>query len=551
MGLPLRLPTKREGLVGASSTVIGERRTHRRKGGTPCGMSSVVAAIACSAAAGKNPWVPLGLLSLLAAPEEVPSLVMEPELHASLHSMAEPSVLYTLAAIFLTLSLLESLADKIPFVQDWLVPISTAWRPFAAIAVAAVLAWAGMDASPSKALDMADASGLSALPMAAVALAAGTFAGWLATVAKTGIRLILVMLPVPGLKLAHSFVDDFFALGASVAGLAFADSTFVGIIALLYLFIGVFTGPLLARLAWIHVRIMWGLVRKAARSGPPEPVTAPRWLAAHLRTAGIDAPLLLPAYTYKAAEVGRCRSGFLVLADDRVWFACRAFFRPKLLRLDAAHITRIGLAETTTSRVIVVTDESSGTARESRFTLFPAEADETSEPLAAHLESRWARVQAKSASARNGLVGHRTPGPRYVPAERAGSLKAQVAVTLIAAIGLGVVSVGTFIPIGTGYLLSPFAGRFFGALALSAYLTFCVFVSLGFGWPAAVLYGALLNAVAIRDLARQAQKAEVDGYVDVEAFLPPVCDAVWVTHDRVVDPSDRWSPEAVGVPAVA
>lgn len=520
------------------------------------GMTSIVAAIACSAAAGKNPWVPLGLLALLAAPEEVPGFVMEPELHGALHSMAEPSLLYTLAAIFLTLSLLESLADKIPLVQDWLVPISTAWRPFAAIAVASILAWAGIDASnvtvdTVDTVDMADAAGLGAIPLAFLVLAAGTFSGWLATVAKTGIRLILVMLPVPGLKLAHSFLDDFFALGASIAGLAFADSTFVAIIAILYLVIGVFTGPLLARLAWIHVRIMWGLVRKAARNGPPEPVRAPSWLAAHLRTAGIENALLLPAYTYKAPVVGRCRSGFLAVADDRVWFACRAFFRPKLFRVAASKLTRIGLAETTTSRVVVISDEASGSVRESRFTLFPADADETAEPLAARLENAWTRVDAKSASARKGLVGHASPGPRYVPAANAGSLKAQIAVTLTAAIALGVLSAGTFIPIGAGYLLSPFAGRFMGTLVLSIYLTGCVFVSLGFGWPAAVLYGIILNAVALRDLARQAHKAEVDGYVDVEAFLPPVCEAVWVTHDRVLDPADRWSPELVGALVVA
>lgn len=507
-------------------------------------MTSIVTAIACSAAAGKNPWVPLGLLSLLAAPEEVPGFVMEPRLHDALHGMADPGLLYTLAAVFLTLALLESLADKIPLVQDWLVPISTAWRPFAAMGVAGILAYAGVDAHPAE-LDMADASGLSAVPLAVVVLAAGTFSGWLATVAKTGIRLILVMLPVPGLKLAHSFLDDFFAFGASLAGLAFADSTFVTGVALLYLVIGVFTGPLLARLAWIHVRIMWGLVRKASRSGPPEPVRAPRWLATHLRTAGIEDALLLPAYTYKAPVVGRCRSGFLIVADDRVWFACRAFFRPKLFRIPASKVTRIGLAETTTSRVVVISDEASGTVRESRFTLFPADADETSEPLGARLERAWTRVDAKSVSARKGLIGHATPGPRYVAAEHAGSLKAQVAVSLTAAIVLGVLSAGTFIPIGAGYLLSPFAGRFFATLLLSIYLTGCVFVSLGFGWPAAVLYGIILNAVALRDLARQAQKAEIDGYVDLEAFLPPVCEVVWVTHDRLLDANDRWSPEAI------
>lgn len=515
------------------------------------GTTSIVAAIACSAAAGKNPWVPLGLLALLAAPDEVPEFVMEPQLHASLHSMAEPGLLYTLAAIFLTLSVLESLADKIPFVQDWLVPISTTWRPFAAIAVAGILAWAGIDASDAIPVEMADASGLSAVPLAAVALAAGTFSGWLATVAKTGIRLVLVMLPVPGLKLAHSFLDDFFALGATVAGLAFADSTFVAAIALVYVVIGFFTGPLLARLAWIHVRIMWGLVRKASRTGPPEPVKAPSWLASHLRAAAIDDPLLLPAYTYKAPEVGRCRSGFLVIGRDGVWFACRAFFRPKLFRVSRDTITRLGLAETTTSRVVVMSESSSGTVRETRFTLFPADADETREPLEAALRDGWTRVEATSESARKGLVGYAAPSRRYIAKESAGNLKAQVGVTLTAAIGVGVLSAGTFIPIGAGYLLSPFGARFFGTLGLSVYLTFCVFVSLGFGWPAAVLYGVILNAVALRDLARQSRKAEVDGYVDIEAFLPPVCDAVWVTNDRVLDPSHAWTPEAVVAPALA
>ena len=49
--------------------------------------SSMVAAVASSAAAGKNPWLPLALIFLLAAPSSVPGVMMDPALHGQLHSL--------------------------------------------------------------------------------------------------------------------------------------------------------------------------------------------------------------------------------------------------------------------------------------------------------------------------------------------------------------------------------------------------------------------------------------------------------------------------------
>src|SRR5687768_9160473 len=101
--------------------------------------SSVVAAVALSAAAGKNPWIPLGLLFLLAAPDSVPPILIDPALHAQLHAIAGAEVLWTLGIVFSILAVLDSLADKLPFVERWLVPVSTTYRPFAGVAVASII----------------------------------------------------------------------------------------------------------------------------------------------------------------------------------------------------------------------------------------------------------------------------------------------------------------------------------------------------------------------------------------------------------------------------
>ena len=97
---------------------------------------SLVAAVATSAAAGKNPWLPLAMIFLLAAPSSVPDLMMNADLHRQLHGLAPVEVLWTLGGVFAVLALADSLADKVGFIEKWLVPISTAYRPFAGIACA-------------------------------------------------------------------------------------------------------------------------------------------------------------------------------------------------------------------------------------------------------------------------------------------------------------------------------------------------------------------------------------------------------------------------------
>jgi hypothetical protein len=69
----------------------------------------------------------------------------------------------------------------------------------------------------------------------------------------------------------------------------------------------------------------------------------------------------------------------------------------------------------------------------------------------------------------------------------------------------------------------------------------------GFGWPAAVFYAVILNAVALRDLSRAAVRARIEGIVDKDAFLPPVANRVWVPEPRLARESDR-SKEGDRVP---
>jgi hypothetical protein len=109
--------------------------------------------------------------------------------------------------------------------------------------------------------------------------------------------------------------------------------------------------------------------------------------------------------------------------------------------------------------------------------------------------------------------------------------------TVLVAAVIGVFTVGMFVPVGAGYLLSPFRRRFFFGLAASGYLSLLALT--GAGWPVAVFYGVVLNVIALRDLARQAVKAHVDGYVDRRAFLPPVCAAVFVPDTPLVPEPDR------------
>ncbi len=524
--------------------------------------SSVMAAVAGSAAAGKNPWLPFGLLLLLAAPDTVPALVMDARLHDALHALGPAGLLYGLGAFFLVLSILESLADKLPLVERWLVPASTAWRPFAGVAVSALIAVATARATP---LDAApEAVRVLAAPLATADLGAmwvgtsvmvasialGTVFGFLSTIGKTGTRLLLSLVPLPALRLAHSFLDDLFALVVCVLGFAHADSLLFGVAALVYLAVGLVTAPLLVRLTLIHVRIGWALLRKAhgwiADDGTPTTPAPPAWLARALRDAGIDPAqtTCVPAYAYRAPVVGWVRSGWLVFAPDAVWFAARVLWRPRVHALAETSLARLGLAQTSTSRVVSLIDRTAhGGLRETVLYLYPAEEKHVVPVLErAGREAGLVRVRCDSDAAREALPGYAQRGQstRYLPAEQAGSLRAQALTTVGAAAALGVLSGGLFVPVGAGYLLSPHPRRFAAGLLGSAWLMLCVFGSGGLGWPVAVLYATLLNVVALRDLARLALRARIDGFVDKRAFLPPVSAHVWVPARAPRAAEDAW-----------
>lgn len=530
--------------------------------------ASLVTAIALSAAAGKNPWVPLGLLFLLAAPATVPGMFMEPELHAALHHLGPATLLWTLGGVFLTVAVAESLADKVSWISNWLVPLSTMWRPFASIAVAAIIAFAVADAeaitAPSLAFPSIDGPP-GAFPEAlvlaefdwwlggslfAMTLILGGVYGWLSTIAKTGTRLVLALVPLPSLKILHSFMDDFFSVSLSLAGLAFGDSLLLAAGLGAYLVLGLFTGPLLTRLTWINVRIGLALVHKLrrARGADPEPARAPGWLMAAVTDLGVDPgeAHLVPCYSYRAREAGRCRSGFLVLTGDAVYFATKVRFRPRLVAFPHTSVTRVGVAQSTTARTVSIAEDADhGAIGEVTFYLFPS-VEEDVLPL---LESATAntglvRVRPDSDASRSGLPGYAQRGrsTRFVAPEDAGSLGAQALVTTVCAIAGGVLTAGTFIPIGAGYLFSPFRRRFVVGLFLSVYLTLAVVGTAGFAWPVAVIYAVLLNTLALRDLTRAALKARVDGYVDRRAFLPMVSERVWVPEERVAREGDRHRP---------
>lgn len=509
--------------------------------------SSMVAAVACSAAAGKNPWLPLALIFLLAAPDSVPGILMDPGLHRSLHALMAVELLWGLGAFFALLTIAESLADKVGFIEAWLVPVSTAWRPFAGVAVAALVGVAAAQevSAPELVLPVARADGLLlGGSIVGLTMTLAAFGTWIATVAKTGTRLLLSLVPVPGLKLAHSFLDDLFALGASVAGLAFGDTLLVALLVALYLLVGLFTGPFLTRLTWIHVRIGASLLQKGWRSmrGAPAPASLPAWVGRWLASEGLGQAATLPAYVYRAPGLGWCRAGWLVLAPGRVLVLTRIAFRPRAFEVPAARLARLGLAETATTRVVTLSErQPSGALRQTHVYLFPARADEVLGALRAGAEQADLRaVRAESESARRGLPGFSDRGRsvRFLPAEAAGSLRLQGLLTLLAAVGVGVLSGGVFVPIGAGYLFSPFKRRFALGVLLSGYLSLCIVASMGLGWPAAVLYASVLNALALRDLTRSALKAQVDGYVDRRAWLPLVAGRVWVPSSALLGAED-------------
>jgi len=513
--------------------------------------SSMVAAIGTSAAAGKNPWLPLAMIFLLAAPDSVPSLMMNADLHAQLHALAPVEVLWTLGGVFAVLALADSLADKIGFIETWLVPISTAYRPFAGVACATIIGVAAArDATGVEVVEtVVQADLLIGGSVLALTITVSALFTWIATMGKTGTRLLLSMIPIPGLKLAHSFVDDFFAVGVSVASIAFGDTLLVPLLLLLYVAVGLVTGPLLTRLTWIHVKIGWALLRKGRRAASgeagelPEP---PRWVRAYLEEHGLTSATVIPAYVFRAPTVGRCRVGHLVLGDGRTVFLSRILWRPRALTIDEGSLARVGFADTSTNRVVtLVGREPSGALRETHVYLFPALETEVVPALEAGLHG-FARVRIDSESARAGLPGFadRERSVRFRPQETAGSLRLQGLLTVAAAIIGGILTGGVFVPIGTGYFASPFWRRGVVGWLLAGYLSLCVLGSMGLGWPAAVLYASVLNAVALRDLTRNALKARVDGFVDRRAWLPVVASRVWVPTAGLRSPSDRWTGDA-------
>lgn len=256
--------------------------------------SSLVTAISGSAAAGKNPWLPLAVLCLLAQAERVPSWLMDPHLHRGLHQLAPPSVLLALGIVFLVLSLAESFGDKVSWIEAWLTPISTTWRPFAAVAVATLVGVGTVQGNPSAmggaAIGAGVGFGLDAIPeepsawatmspyaWLVLCIVAGTLSGLIATVGKTGTRLLLTLVPVPGIRLAHSFLDDFFAWGVTLAGLVLDDSVFMAVLGALYLGIGMLVAPILGRLSLIQLKIFASLWRKLRAKSDDPPAKVPRW----------------------------------------------------------------------------------------------------------------------------------------------------------------------------------------------------------------------------------------------------------------------------------
>lgn len=506
--------------------------------------STLVTAMAGSAAAGKNPWLPLALILLIAQADQVPDWLMEPALHRGLHDLGSPGVMLGLGLLFLVLSIADSFADKVGWIEAWLTPISTTWRPFAAVAVSALIGAGGMRAAAQPTqlavgtgfhmgMDSAAASTSQSNPYLWLALcvAGGTLVGLIATVGKTGTRLLLTLVPIPGVRLAHSFLDDLFAWGVVLAGLVLSDSLVMLVLGGIYLAVGCVTAPILGRLSLIQLRIFgaaWKKLRDDSR-----PVAAPRWLERAL--PGRDLSQILPAYAYRTTSTGLCRGGFLVVDAQGVAFAARSWFGPKILKIDRERLCRLGLAETLTSRAVCVARTlDDGDAEEATIYLFPGTPRATSERLvAASQQAALVRVRPGSPSSR--LPHERQASARFVAAADAGNLRIQALLTLSAAIGVGVLSGGVVIPIGAGYLVSPFKARFAVGLALTAYLSSSVLGTLGFAWPVALLYAVLLNAISLRDLSRHALRAHLDGSVDTYAFLPIVPGAVWVTEAPASD----------------
>lgn len=293
-------------------------------------------------------------------------------------------------------------------------------------------------------------------------------------------------------------------------------------------------------------------IRRMTDDSPAQP-RPPRWLRRRLEADGLglaDAAVL-PAYSPRVPGLGRFRAGWIVLARGEILFATRVLFRPHLLRWTESSLARVGLATMATSRTLTIVDRTEGGGlREIAFHLFPAYDDEIL-PLVERGAARagLARTRPHSESARQGLPGYaqRAGSVRYLPPERAGSVRGQCVVTIAVAIVVGVLTGGVLVPIGTGYAMSPFPRRFVVGILVSAYLALCVVATFGAAWPVTVLYAVILNTLALRDLTRTALKARIDGFVDRRAFLPTVSERVWLPESSLRTPQDRWR-EDDGVP---
>lgn len=548
---------------------------------------SLITAAAAGAATGKNPWLPFGILFALARLPRVPGWVIDAELHAGLHDLVPPGLCLGLAIVFLLLAVLDSAADKIHWVECWLTPLSAVWRPFAAVGVSFLIARAASEGqnlellgplSPvpislapdsglpdwwllgslagegSAGFADAGAEGSMSLTLGGVALFSatmitGTLFGLLATFGKIGTRLLLAFVPIPTLKLAHSLLDDLFAFCVTVVGIVAAHTwlaPFAAAAGLVYLAIGVVVGPVLARLTFIQLRVGWqGFVKLVgARAEPQAGAVGPRWLRRTLEREQLDPSraVIVPGYVYRARGVGLCRAGIVVWLPQGIRFLAPGWFGTKVFRVDASSLSRVGLSTTTTARQLVVVEQDAAGPHETTIVLFPAaEAEIRAAVDRGTSLAGLVRVKANSGSARQGLPGNSPlakPGA-YVSAAQAGDLNFQGVVTVFTAALVGILSVGTFVPIGAGYLFSPFRRRFLLCLFISAYLLLWSLTIAG--WPLAVLYAVACNVVALRDLTRQAHKARIDGYVDPRKYLPPVCGQVWVPAARLLDPMDRWT----------
>ncbi len=509
-------------------------------------VSSLVTALSASAAAGKNPWLPLAVLLLLAQADTVPPWLMEPTLHRGLHGLGSPSLLLTLGVVFLVLSIADSLADKIGWIEAWLTPVSTAWRPFAAVAVSALIgvgATQGLTSEATGATALATGFGFNVgtddageLPQLTPAMwlglfiVLGTVAGLIATFGKTGTRLLLTLVPVPGVRVAHSFVDDLFAWGATLGGLVLGDSVLMAALGVAYLALGMLTAPILAQLSLIQLRIFVSLWKKYTGSETKVEAAPPRWLKRALPER--DLSLRMPAYAYRAPGVGLCLSGFLIIDPVGVTFISKRLFGVRRYHLAPDELARLGLAETLTYRAITL---AARVGAERTIYLFPGT------PAATSHRIRLAAAAAKLMRLRPGSSSARLPKPtqraRYLPAARLGDLRLQGLLTIVAAIAGGVLTGGVWVPIGAGYLASPFKGRFVVALLASGYLAASVVFSIGFFWPMAIIYAVVLNVVTLRDLTRHALKTHLDGMIDTWAFLPTVPSTVWAPS---APPEDRF-----------